>query len=133
MRGIDTNVLVRFIVQDDKAQGALARKLIENRCSAERPAHLPLIVLCELAWVLDSAYGYSRDEIATTLRQVLMTDCFDIEEHALAWQALRDFGDGRADYADYLIARLNRQRGCDTTFTFDKKASAHPAFTLLAK
>ncbi len=133
MVGLDTNVLVRHIVQDDEAQAKLARDLIEGRCRATEPGHITLIVLCELVWVLDSAYGYSRQQIGLALRQILVTDCFDVEERALAWACVSDYAEGNADLADYLIGRLNQTRGSLTTFTFDKKAAHALGFTLLMK
>jgi len=131
MVGIDTNVLVRHIVQDDQKQAALAQELIEERCSPVDQARLPLVVLCELVWVLGSAYGYSRKQIALALRQVLVTDCFEVERRDLAWAALQDYAAGGADYADRIIARLNCAHGADRTFTFDKKAARGEGFTLL--
>ncbi|MBT3375811.1 MAG: type II toxin-antitoxin system VapC family toxin [Lentisphaerae bacterium] len=131
MIGLDTNVLVRQIVQDDEDQAALAGELIEDRCTAASPGHIPLIVLCELVWVLNSAYRYSRSQITLALRQVLVTDCFDVEQHALAWGALADYAGRNVDYADCVIARLNRDSGSHTTFTFDKKAARLERFTLL--
>lgn len=131
MVGVDTNVLVRHIVQDDARQGALASELLERRCSPTAPAHITLIVLCELVWVLDSAYGYTRDQIGATLRQVLVTDSFDIEAHALAWEAWRDYVRSAADYADCLIGRLGIREGCRTTYTFDRKAAQADGFSLL--
>lgn len=131
MIGLDTNVLVRHMVQDDEAQAALARELLEERCSPAVPGHVALIVLCELVWVLGSAYGYTRGQIALALGQILVTDCLDVEEHALAWAALRDYETSGADYADAIISRLNRTRGSRTTFTFDRKAARVGGFTLL--
>lgn len=133
MIGIDTNVLVRQIIQDDEAQGELASYLIENHCSPANPGYLSLIVLCELVWVLGTAYGYSRKQISLVLRQVLITDCFETENHAIAWQALYDYNECNADYSDYLIARLNEQQGAKTTYTFDRKAAKAEGFTLLIK
>jgi predicted nucleic-acid-binding protein len=132
MVGIDTNVLIRYIVQDDAGQAALARELIEKGCSPQDPASIPLIVLCESVWVLSVTYGYSRGQVASVLRQILLTESFDVEAHAMAWNALYDYQADRADYADCLIARLNQERGCRTTFTFDRKAARLPGFTLLA-
>ncbi len=131
MIGLDTNILVRHIVADDEEQAALAGELIEHHCTQEAPAHIALVVLCELAWVLKSGYGYPRDEVARALRQVLMTDCFEIENHALAWNALYDYENSSADYADSIIARINREQDCSTTFTFDRRAARYPDFTLL--
>lgn len=130
MIGLDTNILVRHITQDERAQAELARVLIEERCRATAPGLVSLIVLCELVWVLTSAYGYARQQVAVALRQVLITDCFDVEQHALAWAALRDYEAGTADYADAVIARLHQLRGAETTYTFDKRAAQLPGFTL---
>ena len=133
MVGVDTNVLVRHMVQDDEPQAALARSLIEERCSPSEPAHIALVVLCELVWVLTSAYDYSRTQVSRALRQILATDCFDVEQRALAWAAIYDYETGTADYADCIVARLNQTQGSCTTYTFDKKAAGLTGFTLLTK
>ena len=132
MIGIDTNVLVRHMVQDDAGQAALASELIENRCSVAAPGHVNLVVLCELVWVLSAAYGFSRAQIAGALRQILVTESLDIQEHTLAWCAVRDYAEGHCDYADGIIARLNAAHGTATTFTFDRQAGHSFGFTLLS-
>ncbi len=131
MVGIDTNVLVRFVVQDDKKQAAVASELIEHYCSATNTALVSLIVLCEFVWVLSNAYGYSRAQIASAVKQILVTECFEVAKHNIAWSAMLDYSHGPGDYADYLIARINELNGADTTFTFDKQASRNQRFTLL--
>ena len=131
MQGIDTNILVRYIVQDDPQQSALAGDLIEKRFTAENPAYINRIVLCELVWVLSAAYNFERSQIARALRQVLLTDSFRVEDHSVAWEALADYAAGSADYADVLIARGNREAGVETTLTFDKAAATGPHFTLV--
>ena len=131
MLGLDTNVLVRFVVQDDRKQAAIASELIENQSSAAHPALIGLIVLCESVWVLSSAYGYTRAQIASVLKQVLVTECFEVPQHDLAWCAMLDYSSGTGDYADYLIARINEINGANTTVTFDKKAGLNKRFTLL--
>lgn len=131
MVGIDTNVLIRFVVQDDKKQAAVAAELIEHYCSATNTALVSLIVLCEFVWVLSNAYGYSRAQIASALKQILVTECFEVAKHNIAWSAMLDYSRGPGDYADYLIARINEVNGADTTFTFDKHASRNKRFTLL--
>lgn len=131
MIGIDTNVLVRYIVQDDEGQAVLAQELIEKRCSPQDPASILLVVLCETVWVLSFTYGYTREQVAGVLRQIMLTDCFDVEEHAVAWNSLYDYQTNSVDYADCLIARLNQARAGRTTFTLDRKAARLPGFTLL--
>jgi len=131
MVGIDTNVLVRFVVQDDEKQAAIASAFIERHCSATNPGLVALIVLCEFVWVLSHAYGYSREQVSMVLKQLLLTDCFEVEQHDLAWAGMLDFSSGAGDYADYLIARINAANGADTTVTFDKRASRNSRFTRL--
>lgn len=127
MKGLDTNVLVRFIVGDDEAQAKRAGRYIERHCSAESPCCLNRVVLCELAWVLDRAYGYSREEIAMAFENILRTAEFQVENSAAAWAAWRVYRDG-GDLADALIARTNRDNGCEVTGTFDADASKSDGF-----
>ncbi len=133
MVGIDTNVLVRFVVQDDKKQAAIASELIEHYCSAENPGLVGLIVLCEFVWVMSSAYEYSQEQVSSALKQILLTECFEVEQHGLAWSAMLDYSNGIGDYADCLIARTNELNGAETTFTFDRRVSRNKRFTLLSK
>ena len=74
MIGLDTNILVRYIVRDDARQTAAATRLIESRCSTDDPGLITLVVLCELVWVLDRGYGYTRPAIAEVLRRSLSAD-----------------------------------------------------------
>jgi predicted nucleic-acid-binding protein len=133
MVGIDTNILVRQLVQDDPEQSELARHLVEEVCTVDNPGHVGLIVLCEVVWVLTTAYGFDRTEIALALRQILLTETFAVEEHSLAWLALRQYQASGTDYADCLIAIANRTRGCTTTHTFDRRAARCAGFTLLTQ
>ena len=89
MIGIDTNILVRYIVQDDPVQAAKASHLIESSyCTLKDPGMVEGIALCELVWVLESAYGYSRELVARVVRQVLGTAELTIEAPEYAWAAL---------------------------------------------
>ena len=131
MIGLDTNVLVRYVVQDDPEQAAAATRLIENRCTPEEPAFVSSLVLAELAWVLRGPYSYSRGLVAGVLRQILRTVEFTVEEPAVAWAALTEFEAGGADFADCWIGHCNHARGCRSTYTFDIKAARGPHFTLV--
>ena len=91
MIGLDTNVLVRYIVQDEPAQAARAEALIEAQCSADSPARVDAIVLCELVWVLESAYGCSRKVVSEVLRTILGSAELAVETPQLAWAALRAY------------------------------------------
>ena len=130
MRGIDTNVLVRYLVQDDAEQGRKAARFIGQTCSAENPGLINRIVMCELVWVLESAYGYARSPIALAIEQILRTAQFRIEDHSEVWSSLREYRNG-ADFSDALIATVNRRLGCIETVTFDRKAGRRQGFKAL--
>ncbi|MYJ76197.1 MAG: type II toxin-antitoxin system VapC family toxin [Gammaproteobacteria bacterium] len=131
MIGLDTNVLVRYIVQDDAEQAQAATHLLENTCTEQSTGYVSVVVLVELVWVLAAAYDYQRDVIASVLGQILRTTEFTVEDGDLAWHALREFENGDAGFADCLLAHRNRSRGCSTTFTFDGKAAKGRHFTLV--
>ena len=119
MIGIDTNVLVRYVVQDDARQAAAASQFIEMTLSDDEPGWIASVVLCEFVWVLEAAYGYARNAIAATLERLFEVDRFRVEAPSLAWRALDAYRNG-ADFADALIALGNEHEGCDYTATFDR-------------
>jgi predicted nucleic-acid-binding protein len=127
MRGIDTNVLVRFMVQDDAEQAAKAAQFIATGCSVEEPCLVNRIVICELVRVLESAYGYPRDQVADVLERILRTAQLKIEDSDEAWTALSEYRRS-ADFSDALIAIGNLRSGCEYTATFDRKASRRAGF-----
>ncbi len=131
MIGLDTNVLVRHIVQDNKEEARAASGLIASRCSADDPGVVSLVVLCELVWVLDRGYEYDRGTIATVLRQLLSVEDLLVDRSELAWQALHLYENGKADFADYLIGLSHRDRGAEVTCTFDRRASGCDLFELI--
>lgn len=130
MIGIDTNVLVRYIAEDDAAQSARATRLLEQECSAAAPGFVGLVVLLELVWVSESCYAASRTEIANIVRQILGTRQLVVQEAETAWKALRLFESSQADFADCLVARTAAAAGCTAVMTFDK-AAAKAGMTLL--
>ena len=131
MIGIDTNVLVRYIAQDDPTQSKRASRLIEHECSAASPGFISLIVLVELVWVSESCYDASHDEVTEIVRRILSTRQLVVQNAEVAWKALRLFESGKADFADYLVERIAAAAGCSGVVTFDK-AAAKTGMTLLA-
>ncbi|MEO7243039.1 MAG: type II toxin-antitoxin system VapC family toxin [Variovorax sp.] len=125
MIGLDTNVLVRYIIQDDVAQSAKATRLIEA-LTAEQQGFVTLVSVVELVWVLDSAYGLKRPDIAQSLEALLRTRELVVDAAPLVSNATRRYRDTSADFADCLIQVNAQQAGCDRTMTFDKGA-AHSA------
>lgn len=123
MIGIDTNVLVRYIAQDDAAQSSRATSFIENECSAAVPGFVGLVVLVEVVCVSESCYGATREEIAEIVRRLLSIRQLVVQDAETAWKALRSFESGKADFADCLIERTANAAGCERVVTFDKQAS----------
>lgn len=131
MIGLDTNVLVRYIVRDDPRQTSAATRLIEQHCTADTPGWIGVVVICELTWVLQSVYGISRDGVSTVMETLLTSNELRVESAETVWQALRRFRRGTADMADYLIGVTNTVHDASPTFTFDKRASTDSDFRLL--
>ena len=130
MIGLDTNVLVRYIAQDDPIQTPQATQLIEQVCSAETPGFIGLIVLVELVWVSESCYGAKRAEVAELLRRILSIRQLVVQEAETVWRALHQFQSSKADFSDCLIERMAHAAGCSAVMTFDKVA-AMSGMTLL--
>lgn len=131
MKGLDTNVLIRYIVQDDPVQSKVATQFIERECTIETPGFINGVVICELVWVLESAYEYPRHDICRVVEQILRTREFHIHEPELIWQSLWGYQQKGADFADHFIASINAHHGCDFTATFDKKATRAEHFRQL--
>jgi predicted nucleic-acid-binding protein len=130
LKGLDTNVLVRYLVQDDPEQSNKAAKFVGNQCSIDEPGLINRIVMCELVWVLESAYGYPREKVELALEKILRTAQLRIEDHQEAWSSFREYQAG-ADFADAFIGAVNRRLGCEHTVTFDRKAGRRPGFFAL--
>ncbi len=130
MTGIDTNVLVRYITQDGD-EAVLATDFLETEISEQTPGFICLVVLCELVWVLQRAYRYDRKSACQILEKLLSARELKIERADIAWDALKQFEAGSADFSDYIIGRLHEVEGAATTVTFDRKASNSRGFTLL--
>lgn len=128
MIGLDTNVLLRLLVQDDAAQAKQAEDFIGTACSSEDPAFINRVVLCELVWVLETGYRYPRARIVATLENILRTRQFAIEDAQEAWSSVTAYRAG-GDFTDAFIAAVNLRRGCRHTATFDRKASRQAGFT----
>ncbi len=121
MTGLDTNVLVRYLMQDDPAQSAVANRLLES-LTLEAPGFVPLVAIVELVWVLGTAYAYGREPVADAIDGLLRTRGLVVEGAELVWRALRVFRASKADFADCLIERSAAAAGCERTVTFDRNA-----------
>lgn len=131
MIGLDTNVLVRYIVRDDPVQATLADRCIDGACSREQPGWVSHVVLAELAWVLIRGYGYPRQALGDVISTLLTSEELQVEGVPVVRTALGACLAGNADFADCLIGAIHTQAGCDTTWTFDKKAARLATHRLL--
>ena len=131
MIGIDTNVLVRYLAQDDDVQSLVASRVIDA-LTVEAQAHIPIVVLVETVWVLSRAYRSSRAQIAATIETLLRARELVVENAEIAYLALATYQATNADFADALIAHGARRAGCTETVTFDKAAAASTGMRLLS-
>jgi predicted nucleic-acid-binding protein len=129
--GLDTNVLVRYLTQDDAAQAEKADAIIGSAVARGQRCVIDLVVLCELVWVLRDAYDTTKSEIVTTLDRMLATQQFEITDKDRIREALDAYRSGRADFADYVIGAANRYAGCAETVTFDRQLRGAPGFRVL--
>ena len=128
MLGLDTNVLVRFLVRDDEAQFDKARKLIKREVAAGRRVFVSQLVLMETEWVLRSRYGLPKIEIIGAISGLLDATEVQFEDEMAIEAALFVWKDNAVEFADCLIGAQNRKLGCRATATFDLKAAKLPGF-----
>ena len=122
MIGLDTNVLVRYVAQDDPNQSPRATRLIES-LTTEAPGFVGVVSVVELTWVLSGCYASTKGEICEVLETLLRTKEIIVAQADTVWKALRMFRDGNADFADCLIERTANEAGCSHTATFDRNAT----------
>ena len=121
MIGVDTNVLVRFLVADSAQQHAEVLAMLRRAQARDQAIFIGDIVLAETCWVLSASYALSRERLAAALRALLSADGLEFESDQRCMAALARFEKGTAGYADYLIAERARDAGCSVLATFDKK------------
>jgi predicted nucleic-acid-binding protein len=128
MIGLDTNILVRYLTQDDPVQSAKATDILEHRLTLKNPGFVSVVVIVETVWVLDRAYGLTAQEIAAAVERLLQVEVLVIEDEQQVFTAMVALKQGRASFADALIAELGARAGCTRTLTFDQKAGRLPGF-----
>lgn len=129
MFALDTNILVRYIMQDDKEQALQATKAIEG-LTTDKQGFISSIVLCEVNWVLKSAYHIPKEQCIAALNKIISVAVFDIEHIECCLQALKAWQKGSADFSDYLIQSIAEAKGYAVTLSFDKKALKSKGFRL---
>ena len=130
MIGLDTNVLVRYIMQDDAKQSPKAIRLVES-LTVDAPGFVSLVAVVELGWVLSSSYALTRTQVAQASEALLQTKEIMIDHADQVLKAVRVFKGSSADFADCLIERISNTAGCDRTMTFDVGAAKAAGMTLI--
>lgn len=135
MIGIDTNILLRVLLDDDGRQSPAARSLLSSEIDSGRRVFISVVTLVETIWTLARRKGdgrVPRTEIANTIARLLASPDLVVEKQEQVNAALKSYRTGAADFSDYLIAELGSAAGAVTTYTFDRAASTAPGFTLLS-
>ena len=130
MIGLDTNILVRYLAQDDAIQSAQATQIIERRLTEARPGFISLVTMAETAWVLERVYGLSRYELAVAVERILQVETLFVQNEREVFMAVAILSAGTGSFADALIGALGEWAGCSITLTFDKKAARLKGFQL---
>jgi predicted nucleic-acid-binding protein len=130
MIGLDTNILIRYLVQDDPIQSRRATEIIERRLTEENPGFVSIVAIVEIAWVLERAYRLTDNEIAAAIERMLQTDVLVVENEQEVFSAMIALKEGQGWFANAVIAALGTRAGCCCTLTFDQKARRLPGFEL---
>ena len=130
MIGLDTNVVVRYLAQDDPLRSRKATNLFERHLSVEEPGFISIVAMAETVWVLERAYGLSARELASAIERMLQIEVVLIEHEQEVFTAMIALKKGRGSFADALIGALGSKAGCNHTLTFDRKASQLAGFQL---
>lgn len=131
MIGLDTNVVVRYLAQDDPKQSPKATALIES-LTQEMPGYITIVALVEIVWVLIGRYVTTKQDLIKILETLLRTNEIVVERSETVWKALHLYAGSKADFADCLIERLGRDAQCDHTVTFDVVAAKAAGMRLIA-
>jgi predicted nucleic-acid-binding protein len=130
MIGLDTNILVRYLTQDDPVQSAKAAEILERRLTEKNPGFVSVVAMVETVWTLDRAYCLTAQQIATVIEGLLQVEVLAIENEQEVFTAMVVLKQGRGSFADALLAELGARVGCTRTLTFDRKATRLPSFEL---
>lgn len=131
MIGLDTNILVRYLAQDDAIQSPQATQIIERRITEDEPGFISLVTIVETVWVLDRVYGLSSRELAYAVERILQADALLVQNEQEVYTAMTALKTRTGSFADALIGALGAWAGCTVTLTFDNKAKRLKHFKLL--
>ena len=130
MKAIDTNILIRFLTGDDELQAKKVYEIFKNAESEKKVLFVPLPVVLEMIWVLESIYEISRTNILDSIRDILLMPILKFDQQAALQQLVHSAQGNKYDLSDLLIAHSAKSNGCEAVITFDKKASKFKLFEL---
>ena len=122
MIGLDTNIVVRYLAQDDPVQSPKATEIIERRITEDDLGFISLVTMAETVWVLNRLYGLVDQEIASAVERMLQADTLVIQNEQEVFTAMIALKMGQSSFADALIEALGTWAGCKSTLTFDKES-----------
>ena len=122
MIGLDTNVLIRYLAQDDTVQSSRANESIERKLTEANPGFVSVLAIAEAVWVLERRYGLAPEQIAAAIERMLEADTLLVDHEQEVFTAMTSLKEGHGSFADALIGALGASAGCSHTVTFDQKA-----------
>jgi predicted nucleic-acid-binding protein len=128
MIGLDTNVLVRYLTQDDSVQSARATAIIEKRLTAAEPGFVSVVAMVETVWVLERSYGLTQKQVAAAVERILQIEALVVENEQEVFAAMAVIKESLGSFADAVIAAMGANAGCSHTLTFDRSALRIPGF-----
>ena len=131
MIGLDTNIVLRYLLQDDPKQARQANQIIDRQLSAQNPGFISLVTVLEIAWVLRSLLKQTPSQIATHVEHLLAADSLEVQNEQQVFEAAFALKRGTGEFEDALIGALNDWAGCSSTLTFDRKAARLPHFKVI--
>lgn len=131
MIGLDTNLLVRYLAQDDPVQSPRASAIIE-RLNPDDPGFVSIVAVAETVWVLKRAYRLADSEIAAAIERILQADVLVVEGEQEVFTAMTALKEGCGSFSDALIGALGLKKGCTRTLTFDRRSARLGGFELVA-
>ncbi len=128
MIGLDTNVILRYLLQDDPTQTRQVNRIFERQLSESKPGFINLATVLEVVWVLRSLLKQTPDQIATQIENLLTSDSLEVQNEQQVFEAAFALKRGTGEFEDALIGALNSWSGCSHTLTFDRSAAKLPYF-----
>jgi predicted nucleic-acid-binding protein len=130
MIGLDTNILVRYLTQDDPVQAAQATAVIERRITEHEPGFISVVAMAETVWVLQRFYRFTRERVVAAVERMLRAETLVVDSEREVFTAMTALKEGEGEFADALIGALSASAGCSCVLTFDRRALRLPGFEM---